>query len=144
MFQSIVKKFYLKAIAFWFVLLIVALINATIRETTYKPFLAPYIGMWAHQVSSLTGIILFFIAIYYFLKKTKEIYSKRDLLIGGCVWIVMTIIFECFMNFYLRHLSLSQVLETYYFWNGETWIFVLLSLLVSPLIASAILEKNIK
>ena len=136
------SNFYKKSILFWFVLLIVALINATIRETTYKPLLTPHIGIWAHQISSVTGIILFFLAIYFFLKKTSEPYTRLDLVKIGLTWISMTIAFECFMNMYVRKLSFTQVLETYYFWRGETWIFVLLSLLVSPLLIHKIMTKR--
>lgn len=106
------SKFYKKSISFWFVLLILSLINATLRETTYKPLLTPHIGFWAHQISSLTGILLFFIAIYLFLKKLKESYTKKDLVRVSLLWIGMTIIFECFMNFYIRKLSFEQVLQT--------------------------------
>jgi hypothetical protein len=137
-----VKKFYIKSIGFWGVLLVVALINATIRETTYKPLLTPYIGMWAHQLSSITGILLFYAAIYFFLKRQKGNYQKKDLPKIGGIWIGMTLIFECWMNVAVRHLSWQQVLETYYFWKGDTWIFVLLSLTVSPLIANRQLRKE--
>lgn len=137
-----VTNFYKNSLKFWFILLILALINATIRETTYKPLLTPYIGIWAHQISSLTGIILFFIAIYYFLKKTKDNYQKSDLLKVGLSWILMTILFECFMNICIRHLTFQQVLQTYYFWKGDTWFFVLLSLVISPLIVQKILKKK--
>jgi hypothetical protein len=130
-----VKPFFKKSIAFWFVLLILAFINASVRETTYKPLLTPYIGMWSHQISSLTGIILFYWAIYLFLKRMKSPYSKGDLFRVGIIWILMTFVFECFMNVCIRHLSFEQVLKTYYFWKGDTWIFVLLSLLVLPHIA---------
>ncbi len=138
------KKIYKHAIAFWFVLLILALINATIRETTYKPLLTPYIGMWAHQLSSLTGIALFYGGIYFFLKRVHTPYTKSDLLKVGCIWIGMTIMFESWMNMYIRHLTFSQVLETYYFWRGDTWPFVLLSLLVSPQIVRHVLKKQSK
>jgi len=136
------KKFYKKSILFWFVLSILAFINAIIREITYKPLLTPYIGMWAHQISSVTGILLLFGAIYLFLKQTKESYTTKDLIKVGWSWILMTIIFECFMNFYIRKLSVQQVIETYYFWRGETWIFVLQSLIISPLIVQKILKRN--
>jgi uncharacterized membrane protein len=129
------KPFYKKALLFWFVLLLLALINATIRETTYKPLLTPVIGMWAHQISSITGILLFYFGIYQFLKRTKEKYNKSDLIKVGVMWIVMTVVFESLMNTYIRHLSFKEVLETYYFWKGDTWIFVLLSLIISPLVA---------
>ncbi|MDD4409324.1 MAG: hypothetical protein PHW52_01585 [Candidatus Pacebacteria bacterium] len=128
------KEFYIRSFKFWFVLLVLAFINAGIREMTYKPFLTPYIGTWAHQISSITGILLFFFAIDYFLKKNRGKYVRKDLISCGVMWILMTVAFETFMNVVIRKLALLEVVKTYYFWNGETWIFVLLSLLVIPLI----------
>lgn len=135
------NKFYLKSFLFWFVLLVTAILNAGIREATYKPLLTPFIGNWAHQISSLTGIFLFFGVIYLFLKNTKEDYNKKSLAVIGVVWFIMTFIFEIFMNIFLRKLSFEQVLQTYYFWQGETWIFVLLSVLVLPMVIGKILKK---
>ena len=136
------NKIYIKAALFWFVLLVLALINATIRETTYKPLLTPYIGMWAHQLSSLTGILLFFGGIYFFLKIMKTPYTKNDLIKVGMMWISMTILFECWMNFFVRHLTFTQVVETYYVWKGETWPIVLLSLIISPQIIHRLLVNQ--
>jgi len=138
------KHFYLKAVLFWFVLLMLALINATIRETTYKPLLTPHIGMWAHQISSITGILFFFMAIYVFLKSIKDNYSLIDLVFAGLLWILMTIAFETIMNVFIRNLSLNEILQAYYFWTGETWIFVLLSLVISPLIVYKMLNPRDK
>lgn len=136
------RKIYVKAILFWFVLLIIALINATLRELTYKPLLEPYIGIWAHQISSVTAILFFFIAIFFFIRNSKEKFSKKELIIIGSIWVLLTVLFETLMNFFLRKISLIQTLQTYYFWNGETWIFVLISLIVSPLIVRKILKNK--
>ncbi len=136
-----IKKFYVQSFLFWFLLLVIAMINAIIRDLTYKPLLEPYIGMWAHQISSLTLIILFFIAIYLFLKYTKEEYTRKDIIIIGLLWIILTLIFESLMNLY-RQLTILQIIETYYFWRGETWIFVLLSLIIIPVIYYYLLKKS--
>lgn len=136
------KKQYLKIFLFWFVLLGIALVNAILRELWYKPFLEPHIGMWAHQVSSITAIILFFLAIYFFIKKSSYNHSPLELLAMGLVWMAMTIIFELWMNIYIRQLSFVEVIETYYFWKGETWVFVLIAIAVSPIIAGRIKSKN--
>lgn len=129
------KSFAAKIVLFWFALLALALFNAAVRELAYKPWLEPHIGTWAHQLSSLTGIALFFSAIYFFVKKSRSSYSPSQLWAMGLVWTALTIAFEVFMNMYVRHLSWQEVLETYYFWQGETWIFVLLAIAVSPAIA---------
>lgn len=137
------KSIYRQAVLFWFILLIIALINALIRETTYKPLLTPYIGTWAHQVSSLTGIIFFFIAIYFFLKPQKLKFSRLQLLKVGLIWLIMTIVFESFMGIYIRGLTWPQIAQTYYFWQGDTWVFVLLSLIISPQIIYCLLRQQI-
>lgn len=79
------NSFYKKSIGFWFILLAIAMANAVVREATYKPLLTPYIGMWAHQISSLIGICLFFAAIYLFLKRIKNSYTKKDLVVVGLI-----------------------------------------------------------
>lgn len=136
------KKFLIASMAFWFVLLLLAFVNAAIRETTYKPVLTPYLGIWAHQISSLTGILLFFSAIFVYLKCIKYRYTRFELFVVSVIWIVMTIMFESFMNISIRKLTYWQVMETYYFWKGETWIFVLLSLVVSPQLIYTSAVKN--
>lgn len=136
------KKIYSKAFLFWFVLLIIALINAIIRELTYKPLLEPYIGIWAHQISSITAILFFFIAIFFFIKSFKEKISNRELVNAGLIWIFLTVLFETLMGIIIRKMTFNQILQTYYFWNGETWIFVLISLVISPLIAKRVLRAR--
>lgn len=136
------KKFYIKSFLFWFLLLIVALLNATVRELTYKPLLTPIIGNLAHQLSAITAILAFFLVIFLFLKSVNYKYSRTDLLYTGLMWVLLTVLFECFMNFYIRHLSVIEVLQSYYFWKGELWVFVLLSLIISPQICLKINVPN--
>ena len=136
------KKIYLHALWFWFVLLLLAIINGIIRDATYKPLLEPLIGHWAHQLSSITGILLFFCAIYLFLKYIKMDYTKRDLLKIGIMWIVMTIIFEFAFGYYVRGSSWSEMLGAYYFWQGELWIFVLISVVIIPQIYFKMLKNR--
>jgi len=130
----VMKKFYIKAVLFWLVLLVLAIFNAVVREMTYKPVLEPYLGMWAHQLSSLTGVLLFYLAIRWFLRRVQERYVDRDLMLIGLVWVVLTVVFETGMSLYLRGLSIGDMLQAYYFWKGETWIWVLVALLTMPLL----------
>lgn len=128
------RGFFYKAIGFWFILLITALLNATLREATYKPLLEPLIGSFAHQISSVVGIALFYGVIYWFLKKQWGSYQRRDVLLVGILWMVMTIGFETWMNVAIRQLTFMEVVETYALWRGELWPLVLLSLVVSPMV----------
>lgn len=134
------KQFFIKSLLFWFILLCIAILNAVLREATYKPFLTPYIGNWAHQISSFTGIIGFFVAIYWFLKRSSYNPSYRELIAVGFTWTMMTILFETWMNIFIRKAGVDVVLQTYYFWKGELWFFVLMSLVISPLVAKKLLR----
>lgn len=138
------KSFYKKSLSFWFVLLILAFVNATIQETTYKPLLTPYIGVWAHQISSVTGILFFYGAIYFYLNRLCVPYTRSDIMRVGFLWSIITFIFESIMNAVVRKLPVEQVIATYYFWRGDTWIFVFLSLVVSPVIADRAIQHRKK
>lgn len=138
------NRFIQKSVLFWFVLLVIAIGNAILRELTYKPLLSPYIGMWAHQISSVIGIILFYFAIRIYLTRVQEDYSKKEVVHIGIIWLFMTLLFETGMNIFIRKLDISEVLRTYYFWEGETWIFVLVSLLVLPTMISKRLQSQKK
>jgi hypothetical protein len=135
------EKIYYKSLKFWLVLLFIALVNAVIREITYKPLLTPIIGIWAHQISSFTLILMFFIAIYFYIKAQKYSYIQRELLNVGLVWTFLTLIFETSMNIFVRRLTFSEVLGTYNICKGETWGIVLISLVILPLITNKFLKR---
>lgn len=47
---------------------------------------------------------------------------------------MLTVVLETGMSLYLRGLSIGDMLQAYYFWKGETWIWVLVALLTMPLL----------
>lgn len=136
------KSFYLKATLFWLVLLVLAIFNATIREFTYKPWLEPVIGRWAHQVSSLTVILFFAIAIYFFIRKFGQQVSQKTLVITGLLWVVLTVVFETWMSIYIRQIGWAEILQSYAFWRGELWILVLVALLILPTLTHRFLNSR--
>ncbi len=69
-------------------------------------------------------------------------YTKRNLLKIGIMWIVMTIIFEFAFGYYVRGSSWSEMLGAYYFWQGELWIFVLISVVIIPQICFKMLKNR--
>ena len=124
---------YFKIFLTWLVLLFFAILNAVLREGLYKPFLSFYIGtFWAHQISSPILTLIFFPIIYFFIKHNINGLSVKLSVLTGLIWCFLTLFFELFMNFYIRHLSLLEVLKTYYIWNGELWVLVLVYLLIAP------------
>jgi hypothetical protein len=133
---------YLKAALFWFVLLAIALVNAIIRDATYVPALEPSIGMWAHQIGAIFVSVVLFIAIFLFLRHQKVEHSVPIPLSIGLMWVLFTVIFETFLGIVILQVSLQEVLSAYYFWNGELWVVVLVTMMISAIITDTITPQK--
>ena len=113
-------------------MLMAAIINGGIRDATYKPLLLPYIGRWAHQVSTIILISLFAVIIYYFIKRYKDVLTLKHTIIISTIWFFATLAFEVFMVLVLSNGTVTKMLSAYYIWKGETWVLVPLSLIILP------------
>ena len=135
-------NFYLKTALFWFVLLAIALINAIIRDVTYIPVVEPYIGTWAHQIGAILVSLVIFVAVFLFVRNEKVKHTMGDLLSIGLIWVILTVIFETFLGVVIQQMSIREVLRAYYFWNGELWIVVLITMILSPIVADKIVHSK--
>lgn len=57
------KKVHKQVVGLWFILVILAIINGVLRNEVYGPKMDE---LTAHQISTVIGIALFFVAIYVF------------------------------------------------------------------------------
>lgn len=112
----------------WFVLLIVAIINGAIRDKVYKESLGE---LAAHQVSTLTGIVLFGIVIWG-LNKLWPLESSRQAWTIGFIWLAMTVAFEFLFFHYVTGHSWGELLNDYNILEGRVWVLVLLWTLIAP------------
>jgi hypothetical protein len=119
---------YLRYFAAWFPIIILAFVNATIREAVYKR----YVGeLAAHQISTLTLGIL--VGIYVWaLSRHLKLQNAGQAVGVGLMWLVMTIIFETGLGRYVLGNPWSQVLHDYNISEGRVWPLFLLWLTVSP------------
>src|SRR5690606_5162642 len=90
------KVILLYALA-WIGLVILGIINGTIRVKVYGPFMSE---LTAHQVSTLTGIFLFACYIWLFTGIIK-IESSRKACMVGVMWLLMTVVFEFLFGHYI-------------------------------------------
>jgi hypothetical protein len=82
------------------ILLIAAIINGAVRELVYKNSLGE---LRAHQVSTLTGIILFGIIIWG-LNRLLPLASAKQAWTVGLIWLALTVAFEfLFGHFVMGH-----------------------------------------
>lgn len=114
----------------WFVLAIVAIINGIVRNEVYKNSLGE---LRAHQLSTLTGIILFGLVIWGFTRLWK-ITSAGQAWTIGFLWLGMTIAFEFVFGHYVIGHSWSKLFHDYHIFAGRIWILVLIWTTIAPYI----------
>jgi len=121
----------------WVGMLILAIINATIRETVYSDFTTE---LTAHQISSITAIGLFF--LYTLVLSTWwRIESPRDAFTIGFIWLSLTIIFEFLFGHFVMNNSWHKLLYDYNIFAGRIWSLVLVAVFLIPYIVFKIRQK---
>ncbi|EAZ88943.1 hypothetical protein [Crocosphaera chwakensis] len=112
----------------WFPMIVIAIVNATVRETTYSKFVTE---LQAHQISTLTAVIVF-AAYIWGLTSLFPLTSSFQALIIGCLWLVLTMIFEFSFGHYFAQQSWTKLLQDYNLLAGRVWIFVPICIAVFP------------
>lgn len=112
----------------WFVLLVAAMGNGLVREFLYQPSVG---DLTAHQISTLTGIILFGLTIWG-MSRLWPLQSSRQAWTIGFIWLVMTVAFEFLFFHYVARHSWEELLNNYNILEGRVWVAVLLWTLIAP------------
>lgn len=125
----------LKALAFWFLLLIVAITSGGLREK----LLTPRVGeLRAHQVGTILVCIVFGALIVAFVRWTALSASQAAVI--GCMWTAMTVAFEVTMVRVWMKKPWAAVFADYNLRRGRVWILVLLTTLAGPWLAVMLLS----
>ncbi len=121
---------FLYSVGIWLLLLVLAIVNAGIREAFYKPKLGDNLG---HAISSIIAIGYTLIITYFFVNYIKVSVTKIDLLLIGALWLTLTVVFEFGFGHYVMGHSWRYLLADYNILKGRLWSLVLLVTFVSPL-----------
>lgn len=130
-------KFLIITFGTWFLFMILAIINAILREGLFTSFLNE---LRAHQLSTITLMIFFFIGTYIILRYSDIQLSDQQAIIMGCIWIIMTILFEFLAGHYLFGNSWDKLIADYNIFKGRIWILILITTLVSPYISNKLIH----
>lgn len=117
-----------KYVAAWFGMLLVAIANGAVRDLFYAKYMSE---LAAHQVSTLTGILLLGVVIRAFVHLVPPT-SGRHAFFIGLLWMAMTLAFEFLFFHFIGGHSWSQLLANYDILNGRVWIVVPLWVAVAP------------
>jgi len=130
------RKFIFVLIGTWLVFMILAIINAIIRNAVYKPIIG---DLRAHQLSTIIFIILV-ISITYLILRFSHLYlSDKEALIMGLIWLVFTICFEFLAGHYVFGNSWDKLFADYNIIKGRIWSLVLITTLFAPFISKRFL-----
>ncbi|MBI3188398.1 MAG: hypothetical protein HYZ31_11110 [Gammaproteobacteria bacterium] len=117
-----------KYLVAWFVMLLVSITNGAIRDFTYGQYVDE---LTAHQLSSLSGIIVLGIIIWIFVKRFP-LFSAQQAISIGLMWLTLTIAFEFLFFHYIGGHSWSALLANYNIFNGRIWVLVLIWIAIAP------------
>lgn len=112
----------------WFILLVAAIINGAAREALYKQALG---DLGAHQLSTLTGILLFAVLIWG-MSRIWPIPTPTEAWRIGILWLLMTIGFEFLFGHFVMGHSWEKLFYDYNILEGRVWVLVLIWTLVAP------------
>ena len=118
----------LKYAAAWLLMPIIGIINGVIRQYGYSNALGE---LRAHQVSTVTGIILFGLYVWA-LSLLWKIRSSAEAIAIGLIWLTLTIAFEFLFGHYVMKHPWSRLLHDYNLLEGRLWVLVLLWVTLAP------------
>ena len=120
---------YALAIGVWIALAVTATLNGTIRTYGYGTLMSE---KTAHQISTVTGLLLFAGVMYLFLRFSPFEYERRDLILIGIMWVVMTIVFEFVFGHFVFGNPWSKLFHDYNILEGRVWILVPIWTAIGP------------
>jgi hypothetical protein len=117
-----------KYVLAWIPIVFIAIANGAFRESWYGKRLSE---LQAHQISTVTGVLLFGVYIWVLLRLRRPESAGQALTIG-LVWLGMTVAFEFLFGHYVAKRSWSDLLHDYDLCAGRVWLVVLVWVTVAP------------
>jgi hypothetical protein len=117
-----------KYVLTWVPMVLIAIVNGTIREAWYGKYLRE---LRAHQVSTASGVLLFGLYIWLLLRVWKPTSSSQALTIGF-MWLGLTVAFEFLFFHYAMGHPWSRLLYDYNILAGRVWVVILIWVAVAP------------
>ncbi|MGQ0622687.1 MAG: hypothetical protein ACT4QA_22750 [Panacagrimonas sp.] len=127
-----------KAVALWFVLVVLAIANGTLREKVLVPAMG---ASSALLISGITLSVAIFVVSWFALPWYGPLASSQYWLIG-LLWLFMTMLFEFGFGHFIAHKSWVELLDAYNVSKGNLWALVLVATFVSPWLAARLKDAS--
>ncbi|GAA4334652.1 hypothetical protein [Flaviaesturariibacter amylovorans] len=120
----------------WFPMLLIAIVNGTLRDLGYKKWLGE---LPAHQFSTLTLIVFFAVYIRYVVHHFPPA-SETHALMLGLLWLVLTLAFEFGFGRYRGH-SWNDLLADYNLLRGRLWVLIPVWVAIAPYLFFKLMQR---
>ena len=127
------SKLLIYGLGVWVLFVVLAIINAGIREGVYKPILG---DLRAHQISSFIFISIIFFVTFIFLKVVDVQSSTTEYWYLGFMWLFLTIVFEFIFGHFVMGNSWNKLFADYNILAGRLWGLVLIPTAIAPRLMS--------
>jgi len=121
-------SFTWKHFAAWFVMLFASIANGAARDLLYGEYMSE---LTAHQLSTVTSIILLGAIIYIFVRMYPPSSDQHAIAIG-LFWVTLTLAFEFLFFHFIGGHSWSPLLANYNVLAGRVWILVPIWIGIAP------------
>jgi len=117
-----------KYILAWIPMVFIAIANGVLRQAWYGKHLSE---LYAHQLSSLIGALLFGAYIWMIVRYWKPVSARQSMIIG-LVWLGLTVAFEFLFGHFVMEHSWPRLLQDYNLLAGRVWSLLLVWVAVAP------------
>lgn len=121
----------------WFLFMVLAIVNAGLREGFYNSFLDE---LRSHQLSTFTLMLIIFICTFLVLRFSKIQLTDQQTFLMGTIWVIMTICFEFLAGHYAFGNSWDKLIADYNILNGKIWILIPITTFISPFLTNKLLQ----
>ncbi|MFO7676967.1 MAG: hypothetical protein R6V50_01075 [Thermoplasmatota archaeon] len=129
-------KLILLTLGIWFFFMVLAIINAGMREGIFSLYLN---SLRSHQLSTITLMILIFVVTYLLFRFRVLELSDKQALFMGFFWLILSISFEFLAGHYIFGNSWENLFGDYNIFRGRIWILILITLFISPYLAKKLI-----
>jgi len=112
----------------WLPMVLIAILNGVLRQAWYAKYMSE---LRAHQLSTLTGILLFGIYIWS-LTRLWKLESSGQALAIGFIWLGLTVVFEFTFGHFVAGHPWRRLLQDYDLLTGRVWVLVLIWVTLAP------------
>ena len=122
-----------RSVAVWLIIVFAESLHGAARRFLLEPFVGDF---RARQISVFTGAIIIF-AIAFACVRWIRAKSVSELILVGCVWLILTVLFEITLGKILGY-SRERILSDYNLLEGGFLALGLIFMALTPLIAAKI------